>query len=491
MRTGYATIFALGWLFSAGAVHAATRAVVVPVLVGGGPEPDARLLTALAAGLKDNRQWGVETGDALKALAMPAKPALKDEDLARIESKIGEASAQIAQDAGAAAAALEGLRVELDTAAKVAPLGDRGDALAFRAGALLAAAHAAGNDTEKAKAAARELALRFPGRKPADTDQLPPSATELLAAPMDGQGAKLTLKSRPEGCEIVVNGTAAGRTSIDLAVLPGATYWAEARCAGQGGAADYKSYLKKIVVAPDDTARQEVLDAEFERAFAAEGSLRLRFTSSNERRQIEDSYARRVAEKLGVDLVVFVSVGELSGSDWLNGRLYLKSGYLNRQGWVRLEADRAGSLGRYLSTGKEVPGVLKPEEAGALVAASKGPAATPQEAPAWYTDVPGWCLVGTGLVAVGVGTLLNSKADRKKVQGDGLKGMGEFDRQQSLYREASNLEFWGGIGTIGGGIMAAVGVVLLAVPEQSTTQGELFVLRPTLGIGSVGVSGSF
>ena len=122
---------------------------------------------------------------------------------------------------------------------------------------------------------------------------------------------------------------------------------------------------------PNETTRQEVLDAEFERSFAAEGLRRVRFTSPQERRALEESYARRMSERFDADLVVLASVGELSGADWLNARLYLRSGYLNRQGLVRLEANRANALGRYLATGKDVPGVLKPEEAGALVAAAR------------------------------------------------------------------------------------------------------------------------
>src|SRR6185369_14742012 len=105
--------------------------------------------------------------------------------------------------------------------------------------------------------------------------------------------------------------------------------------------------------------------------FTADGLRRLRFSSSQERRELEETYARRVAERFDADVVVLASVGELSGADWLSARLYLRSGYLNRQALVRLEAPRANALGRFLATGKDVPGVLKPEEAGSLLQSSR------------------------------------------------------------------------------------------------------------------------
>jgi hypothetical protein len=144
---------------------------------------------------------------------------------------------------------------------------------------------------------------------------------------------------------------------MELAILPGETYYAEARCpsgeAAGGGA--MASFAKKITLGATETSRQEILDAEFERGFQAEGQRRVRFSSSADRRQLEESYARRLAERFDADVVVLASVGELQGSDWLNARLYLKSGYLNRAGFVRLEAPRANALGRFLATGKDLP----------------------------------------------------------------------------------------------------------------------------------------
>ena len=125
--------------------------------------------------------------------------------------------------------------------------------------------------------------------------------------------------------------------------------------------------------------------------------------------QLEESYARRVAERFDADAVVLASVGELSGADWLNARLYLRSGYLNRQGLVRLEAQRANALGRFLATGKDVPGVLQARggrRAGGRLAPDR-PAPAPSVDP-WYTDIAGWSFLGGGLVTLGLGRWINS-----------------------------------------------------------------------------------
>ena len=189
------------------------------------------------------------------------------------------------------------------------------------------------------------------------------------------------------------------------------------------------SLPKRIVVPPNETTRQEILDAEFERGFVAEGLRRLRFSSSQERRQLEESYARRLAERFDADAVVLASVGELSGADWLNARLYLRSGYLNRQGLVRLEPQRANALGRFLATGKDVPGVLRPEEAGALVAASRPVDSAEPEVDPWYTDIAGWTFLGGGLVTLGFGRWINSGAEDKQDQADAIRN--DTERQNA------------------------------------------------------------
>jgi hypothetical protein len=470
-------------LFAASSAQAAARLVVLPVAVGGGPEPAAPLMTALAEGLRQNTQWAVEEGEILVALAKAPPATLGDEELATLTAQIEAAEQKLGAGAPSEALpVLERVRGDLLAAAKKGPRGKTGDDLAWRSGGLVVAALLASNDSERARKVADETALLFPGRKPTDADKLSPEAALLLAKPSPGLGAKLTIKTRPEGCEVLVGGVSLGRAPVELPALPGATYYAQARCsgpAGGGAAASAESFLKKITFGGEENVRQEVLDAEFESSFRAENLRRLTFASSNERRQLEESYARRVAERFDADVVVLASVGELSGADWLNARLYLRSGYLNRQGLVRLEAPRANALGRYLATGKDVPGVLKPEEAGALVAAGQQAASQEKrtEINPWYTDIPGWSFLGLGITGMAFGYWGSKVHQRKQNQAEELRD--DYDRQQRLFRESQTAKFWSGVGTVGGILMASTGVILLLIPEYNTTDSELFVLSPT------------
>jgi hypothetical protein len=488
MRIGFSFVTSL--LIAAGvssSALAASRLVVVPVVVGGGGDPDSALMMALAEGLKQNPQWSVEQGDGLPALAKFRAEATGGVDVEKLETQVNEAARKIGSDADGAAETLERIRGELRAAAKKAALGEKIDALAYRTGGLLVTALLSGKESEKAKQAAADTVLAFPGRAPQDLERVSAAAKELLKAPPAG-GAKLTLLSRPEGCQVLVNGVAQGKSPVELAVLTDEAYYAEARCEGQAVA----STPKRILVPPNETTRQEVLDAEFERSFAAEGLRRVRFSSPQERRALEESYARRISERFDADVVVLASVGELSGADWLNARLYLRSGYLNRQGLVRLEANRANALGRYLATGKDVPGVLKPEEAGALVAAARSAPQTsePSVSP-WYTDIAGWSFLGVGLVSAGIGQWGNAKGDEKQRLADTIRG--DSERQTTLYREAQSTHFWSGVARIGGVLLATTGVILLLVPEYNNTSSELFGLAPAPlpGGGGLVVGGTF
>jgi hypothetical protein len=490
MRKGFGLTLLLFCLVTwASAASAASRLVVVPIVVGGGGEPDSALMTALAEGLKQNPQWSVEQGDGLSTLAKFRAEAPAPPEVARVEGEVNEAARKISGDPAAAAAALERARTELRAAAKNGHLGQKGHDLGYRAGALLVAAQLAAKQPDKAKQAAAETVLAYPGRTPDDVERVSAPAKELLRAPSGSLGAKLTLVTRPEGCQVSVNGIKLGKAPVELQVLQDEAYYADASCEGASATA---SIPKRIVVPGNETTRQEVLDAEFERNFAAEGLKRVRFSSPQERRALEESYARRLSERLDADVVVLASVGELSGADWLNARLYLRSGYLNRQGLVRLEANRANALGRYLATGKDVPGVLKPEEAGALVAASRS-MPQPQEPTTdpWYTDIPGWSFLGVGLVSFGVGRWGNGIATDRQNQADGTRG--DSEKQMRLYRDAQSARFWSGVASIGGLLLASTGVVLLLVPEYNNTTSELFGLTPTPlpGGGALVLGGRF
>jgi hypothetical protein len=490
MRIASVVPVAVAVLLPGAFAQAAARVVVLPVVVGAGPEPSASLMAALGKGIQENGPWAVVQGDALKGL-MTTPPGIKAEDRTRLAGRLDEIARKVQQRAATEAmSGLESVRADLGQLAKEYVLEKPDFDLAYRAAGLHVAALLAAGQADRAKAVAVETATLFPNRKPADGDHLPTAAVQVMTAAAPEGPVKLTLRSRPDACEIFVAGTSVGRSPVELPALAGASYQAQAVCGGAGGVAQ-KSYVKRIAVGDKDTARQEVLDADFEKSFEADAGQRLRFASSPERRQLEESSARRVAERYGADVVVLASVGELSGADWLNGRLYLRSGYLNRQALVRLESSRAFALGRYLATGRDVPGVLKPEEAGVLVAASqKGdvPQAAPKIEP-WYTDIVGWCFTGAGAIGVTLGLLSNAAGNRTTDQADAIRG--DSERQQALYRDAQRSKFLGGIGLVGGGLMAVTGVVLLAIPEYTSTQGELFVLNPVPGGATVGFSGRF
>jgi hypothetical protein len=488
-RLGFTfAVCAVAWTAFSPVAAAASRLIVVPVVVGGGGEPEANLMAALSEGLRQNPQYGVEQGDALVTLAKYPNTSLPDAELTRLTTAVDEAARKLGADA---VTALEAAREDLRAAARKGPRGARGDQLAWRASTLLIAAHLAAKQDSKARTVAEETALLFPGRKPTAGDDVSAKVADLLASARPGLGAKLTLRTRPEGCEILHGDVVLGKDPLELSVLQGDAYYFQARCSGAAGAAPANaataatiiSHPKKVIVPANESTRQDVLDAEFERGFAGEGLRRLRFSSTQERRELEESYSRRLAERFDADAVVLASVGELSGADWLNARLYLRSGYLNRQGLVRLEVQRANALGRFLATGKDVPGVLKPEEAGALLASSRVSSEQKEAIAPWYSDAVGWTFVGVGALGVGLGRWGNSIANKRQEEGDMTRGDGP--RQEALYREAQSAKFWSGIGTVGGVLFAATGIVLLAVPEYGDDDGFMAV-RPSLLPGGGG-----
>ncbi len=483
---------AVGTVVSVPAV-AASRLVVLPVVVGGTGEPEAGLVAALTEGLKQNPQYGVEQGDALVTLAKFSSVSLTDADLARLGDAVDQAAKKAGGEAADAATSLAAAREELRAAARKGPRGAKGDELAWRASTLLVNALVASKQEAKARTVAEETLLLFPGRKASEADKLSPKATELLAALPANLGAKLTLRTRPEGCEVLAGDVVLGKDPLEIAVLQGDGYHFHARCPAAAGAtagAPIASHPKRVIVPASETTRQEVLDAEFERGFQAEGLRRIRFATTQDRRQLEESYARRIAERFDADAIVLASVGELSGADWLNARLYLRSGYLNRQGLVRLEPQRANALGRFLATGKDVPGVLKPEDAGNLLSSSRVSSnAEPAVAP-WYSDVVGWTFLGAGIVVTSVGLWGNASYEKQQEEAETLRG--DMERQDRLFREAQQTKFWSGIATVGGILFAVTGGVLLAVPEYAD-DSAFMAIRPNFipGGGGLTLGGRF
>ncbi len=461
------------FLLFASIAQAAARLVVVPVVVGASPEPTPELMAALAKGLQDSGPWTVVHGNGLKAL-LDTAPGLAAETRKAIADKLAEARGS----AGVAEAVVK----QIDDLARVEPFAAADFDLLYRAHGALVTALLAASETDRAKEAAANTAALFPGRKPASEDELPGPAAELLSSAPPGQ-AKLLVDTRPEHCQVHLNGLPVGAAPVELVVRPGLPYQASAVCPG-----DLQIQPRRITVGEKEVTRQELLDGDFERALRAEGGLRIRFASSPERRQLEERYARRIAERYRSDVVVLASMGELSGADWLNARLYLRSGYLNRQGLVRLEVARASALGRYLATGKEMPGVLRPEEAGALVAAAQAAPAEPEFRP-WYTDVVGWCLTGVGLAGLSFGLYENGLANRTSDKADAIRG--DSSQQQALQRQAQRQRFVADIGLVGGGLMTVTGIVLLAIPEYTNQHGQLFAVTPVPGGGFVRLGGRF
>jgi hypothetical protein len=472
-----------------GAPVQAATAVLVPVVVGSGEEPSAELMAALARGLREAGKWTVHAGDELRRMA-ETPVGLSDSQHAALAAKLAGVNKLIEQGAkDEAVAAADALRTEVAALMVTTPLGERDLTLAYRVQAARVAALRAAGNAERAKVVAEETQLLFPARKPSAEDGLAAPLAEALTTPGASTGVKLSLSSSPDGCDVRVNGTSVGRSPVEVNVLPGATYQAQAVCTEPNGTS-VASFPKRIGISDKDTGRKELLDAGFEKSFRAAGASRVRFASSDERRQSEQVTARRLADRYAVDMVILASVGELSGADWLAGRLYLKNGYLNRQALARLEPARAEGLGRYLATGKETPGVLRPEEAGAMVAAAaQSEAPAPQARGPWYTDAVGWSLAGVGAVGVSLGMWANSLGDKKTKQGDAIRGDSEL--QQSYYREAQKKKFLGSIGLVGGGLTLVTGVVLLAIPEYADSSGEMIVLTPTTGGAQVGVRGRF
>ncbi len=489
-------LFLVGQLLLVGTAGAAGRVVVLPVVLGNAPDPASNLVQALAEGLRANRQWTVAEGAGLQAWLADAV-ALSPEAMVTLTVKIEEAVAKMNGAAADAASIFEAARDEILAARKTAPLGDKGEALGYRASALWVTALVLANEGDKAKKVAEETGLLFPGRKAAEDEKISPEARALLATPNPGLGGKLTFKTRPEACEVLVGGLPVGKSPVDIAVLPGTTYHAQARCEAAAAASDPSSkpalsFVKRVGLRPDESARQELLDAEFERIFQAEGGARIRFASTAERKQLEESYVRRLAERFDAEAIVLVSVGELKGSDFMKGQVYLRSGFSNRVGAVRLETEKAKLLGNYLATGKENPGVVRPGAASLaddLVAAAPQVVDPDSQIDPWYTDVPAWCLIGAGAVTLTAGIWASVKSDSKLSQSEASRD--DFDLSQRLRRQAGNYKFWGGAGLFAGGMTMVTGAVLLAIPEYRNSSTESFLFSAAPGGGSFAYSSRF
>lgn len=481
---------------------ARARVLVLPVVLGNAPDPDPLLVTSLVKGLSENPNWDVvspASGDPLEALPLSTVSA---ELVAQADAALTDtADARATNDHAAVVAALGPVMEKLVAATSEAPLGAGGAAAVMKLGSALLAAQAGAGLEQEASATALTLKQLLPGRALGQAEGFSLVAAALLQA-TPAAGAAVQLTSNPKGCDVMVDGAKLGPAPVSLIVRPHTKYSASAVCTQ--GAGKRESFVRTIVaeapvseLEPSATKPATVtfvLDATLPYVLErnAQGA-RLRFANAEQRRGLEEVYVPRLAERFGVTSVVLVSSGQFQSNDWLNARLYLSSGFKNRHGLARMESARAAALGRYLSTGRESPGVLNAEEAGNMVAASqtlRPLTGQKLERSPWYSDVPGWSMLGSGAVAVALGMWATGKADDKRTDAE-LNTRGDPIRRDKLNSQANNLKFWGSVGVYGGAALAGAGVFLLLLPEYEETRGELYGLTPLPGGAAFNYSGRF
>jgi len=464
-----------------------SRVVVIPVTVGNGPKPSDELLAAIGDGMSGNMNLRIDVARSGKPIPVVV---LEDFD-AEVAQKLEERRVE-ARSGSSPIEAYERLLTDAEAAMATHPMGQVGRALVIRIVEDLISAVIASGDQQKAKTVAEHVALLFPGHRPTTEEGLSVVASALIGQAAPTAFATIQFLTRPEGCMVEVNGADVGPAPVTVMAAPGVTYHARALCSkDRGGGVS----MRKIAVAGlAGEGRSFVLDVQFEKEFIndATGTV-MSFGSSNARRELEQVYARRIAEKFSADTVVFVSLGELSGKEHLNARVYLRSGFKNRQGLARPEVSRASALGHYLVSGQDDgSSVLRPEEiakAPAVDIAVPSVVSQPLVRAPWYTDVPGWLLLGTGALGVVGGRYADSLSQDKLDELVQMRKAGVSDpfEKDRLEGESSRLKFIGNTGLFIGGLMALTGVVLLATPEYRPGQSELIVLSPTFGTGSTGL----
>jgi hypothetical protein len=459
------------------------RVVVIPVTVGNGPKPSDEMLSAIGDGMSGNVNWHIEVARKGKPIAV----TIYDDFDAELVQRLEASRSAVEVTDPAAVEKYEALLAEAEAALATRPMGALGRGLVVRLVDSLIAATLASGDQQKAKSVAEHAALLFPGRRPTVEEGVSVVASALIGQAAPPQYAKLQFLSRPEGCMVEVNGADVGAAPVTVAAAPGVTYHARARCPKDRG--DGVSMRKAVPAGPVGEGRSVVLDVQFEHEFINDttGTV-MSFGSSNARRELEQSYARRIAEKLSADTVVFVSLGEVGGSEYLNARAYLRSGFKNRQGLARPEVGRASALGHYLVSGQDDGAtVLRPEDigkTGATDIALPNTVRQPLVRAPWYTDVPAWVLVGTGALGVAGGLYADDLSDDKRKQAGAAKDPFTKDR---LEGDSSNLRFLANVGIFAGGMMVVTGALLLLTPEYRVGQSELFVLSPSVGTDGAGL----
>jgi hypothetical protein len=157
-------------------------------------------------------------------------------------------------------------------------------------------------DTERAKEQARQCVRLVPGGD-ANLQKHPPEVVELYeeaGQPSPEKTGSLTINSKPQGCDVRINGLRLGQTPFTMTDLYPGDYQVQVECVpGQRGR------VRQITIGTGNT--EVFVDVDLDRAVRTKPLLRLQYPDEPEaERQARD--ARGIAEVLQVGAVVLASV---------------------------------------------------------------------------------------------------------------------------------------------------------------------------------------
>jgi hypothetical protein len=187
-------------------------------------------------------------------------------------------------------------------------------------------------DRTRAAEQARQC-VRLVPRGKADPQKHPPEIVALYeeaSRPGPGKSGALGVDSKPEGCDVRINGLRLGKTPFTMTDLYPGDYQVQVECNP-----DRRGRVHRATV---ETEKTEVfVDAELDRAVRTEPSLWLRYEDGpDEERQLRDAQA--IAEALEVSAVVLAS---RPAADLLELRLVKRTGP-RRAVQVRIPMDPTG-----------------------------------------------------------------------------------------------------------------------------------------------------
>jgi len=157
-------------------------------------------------------------------------------------------------------------------------------------------------DTERAKEQARQCVRLVPGGD-ANLQKHPPEVVELYeeaGQPSPEKTGSLTINSKPQGCDVRINGLRLGQTPFTMTDLYPGDYQVQVECdPGQRGR------VRQITIGTGNT--EVFVDVDLDRAVRTKPLLRLQYPDEPKaERQARD--ARGIAEVLQVGAVVLASV---------------------------------------------------------------------------------------------------------------------------------------------------------------------------------------